>query len=1052
MKKHNLKRNIALFLMMFCGLSTTLFAQQLVKGVVLDEKGEPLIGAVVSLKNTQKGTITDLKGEFSIQLSPDKTILVFSYIGYETQGVNAVKQKTIQVKMKPTNSDLDEVVVVGYGTLRKSDLTGSVGTVNVGDTKNNAIISADQMIQGRVSGVDVSSNNGAPGGGINIKIRGAATISGSTTPLYVIDGLPIDNYVSTPTSTENQIAMQPATNPLSNINPNEIESIEIMKDASATAIYGSRGANGVILITTKQGNKGKTKVEYSGRMDVSNIIRKYDLLTTSEYAQFENEHVDSWNRQNPTSTPKAYPYSVAAIDSLKQFDGVRRMQDLIYQEARTQDHQITISGADDKSNFMFSANYLNQEGIVKNSALDRFGFRFNYGKELLRGLRIDTKLNYTNTVNHTVVQSQATGDLAGNAIFGALVFSPLRDIEHINLDNDYADETAYTDGPYSLIKYVKDVLTQNILTGNASLKYNIDKYLQVQVNGGMHKSYNVRDIYYPRGTSAGNTFRGMAYKGITNRSNLMLDVLVNYNRNFGKTHRINAVAGHTYQSWDGDNLTARASDFMDDTMGNTNMAWGLASTRPNSFSSQWALESYLARFNYTLLDRYILTMTGRSDGSTRLSKNNKWSFFPSAAVAWRINQEPFLKSVEEISNMKLKLSYGVSGNQNIGVGATQWTMGVEYYPNNGVASTGITPTSMPNDNLGWETTAQYNAGLETGFFNNRLRLNVDLYLKNTSNLLFNLPLPATAAYATYPVNLGEIENKGVDIDLSGDILTGKLTWTMSGNISFNRNKVISIGDLTDFTGPTYISSGAYPLNQPVHLVQVGKPVGSLYGYVTNGVYQNAEEVAAGPESATAKPGDLKYTDISGNLGVPDGKIDANDRTIIGNPYPKFTYGITNMFTYKGFTLNVFIQGSEGAQVANINRYVIDGLADNNLNVSKAAYYGAWRGEGTSNFYPAIRATGIGALNQQRFSTYLLDDASYIRLKNVSLSYSFNVKKTGFINRLQVFASATNLLTITKYRGYDPEVSSFGGTAMSPGVDFGAYPTTKSISAGFNITF
>lgn len=1050
---HRLKRNISLLLMVFCCISTSLFAQQrMVKGIVMDENGEALIGVSVTVKNAQKGTITDIDGKFSILLSPEKTILVFSYIGYETAAVNAANQKDILLKMKPASHEIEDVVVVGYGTLRKSDLTGSVGTVNVTDTKNLAIVSADQMMQGRVSGVDISSNNGAPGGGISIKIRGAATISGSTTPLYVIDGLPIDNYVSTPSGTDNQIAMQPATNPLANINPNEIESIEIMKDASATAIYGSRGANGVILITTKQGNKGKTKVEYSGRMDVSNIIRKYDLLTTSEYAQFENEHVDSWNRQNPTTTPKAYPYSVAAIDSLKQFDGIRKMQDLIYQEARSQDHQITISGADDKSNYLFSANYLNQVGIVKNSSLDRLGFRLNYGRELLPGLRIDTKINYTNTVNHTVVQSQATGDLGGNAIFGALVFSPLRNIEDINLDSEYADETTMVDSPFALIKYVKDILTQHNFIGNASLKYNFNKYLQLQVNGGLHKTFNVRDVYYSRGSSYGNSYRGLAFKGITNRRNLMMDVLLNYNRNFGKTHRINAVAGHTYQSWDGDNLTVRATDFMDDTMGNTNMAWGLASTRPNSYASQWGLESYLARVNYTLLDRYIITATGRSDGSTRLSKNNKWSFFPSAAVAWRINQEPFLKSVEAISNMKLKLSYGVSGNQNIGVGASQWTMGVKYYPNNGVASQGIIPSSMPNDDLGWETTAQYNAGLETGFFNNRLRLNVDLYLKNTSNLLFNLPLPATSGYATYPVNLGEIENKGVDIDLSADILTGKLAWTLSGNISFNRNKVISLGDLEDFTGPTYLSSGGYPLNQPVHLIKVGEPVGALYGYVTNGVYQNAEEVAAGPESETAMPGDLKYVDVSGNLGVPDGKIDANDRTIIGNPYPKFTYGITNIFTYKGFTLNIFIQGSEGAQVANINRYVLDGMADLNLNSSRAAYYGAWRGEGTSNFYPAIRPSGIGNLLQTRFSTYLLDDASYIRLKTVSLSYNFNLKKSGFVNRLQIFASAINLLTITKYRGYDPEVSSFGGTAMTPGVDFGAYPTSKSMSAGLNITF
>lgn len=1055
MTKHKFLRHIALLLLMLCCISASLFAQQrIVKGVVLDENGEALLGVSVTVKNAQKGTITDIDGKFSLQLPTEKNILVFSYIGYETVAVNVANQKNIQVKMKSSINEMDEVVVLGYGSIRKSDLTGSVGTVNVNETKNLAIVSADQMMQGRVSGLDITTNSGAPGAGATIKIRGAATISGNTTPLYVIDGLPIDNYVSTPGGFDNSISLQPATNPLANINPNEIESIEVLKDASATAIYGSRGANGVIMITTKQGSKGKTKVEYSGRMDVSDISKKYDILTTSEYAQYMNEKDATWNRLNPL-TPKTPTYSVAAIDSLRQYDKIRNMQDLIYRTAISQEHQLTISGADDKSKFMFSANYLKKEGIVKNSALERLGFRMNYERDLFNNLKMNAKLSYSNSKNNMILQSQGTGDLGSNAILGIITFNPLRDVEAIIEEEEGGGNvmgTNFSGNPYLVVNRVTDILTQNNLIGNITLKYNLDKYLQLQVNGALNQTYNVRDAYSPRGTGQGTTNQGLAFKGMTNRTNLMMDILLNYNRNFGSTHRINAVAGHTYQNWFGDNLSAKASQFMDDTMGNTNMLWALASERPNSLSSKWALESYLARVNYTLLDRYIFTVTGRSDGSTRLSPKNKWSFFPSAAVAWRINQEPFLKSVEEISNLKLKLSYGVSGNQNIGVGATQSTMGIEYYPINGTAMNGIVPSTMPNDNLGWETTAQYNVGLETGFFNNRLRLNLDLYSKITSNLLFNLPAPPTSGYSTYPVNMGSIENKGIDVDVSADILTGKLCWTLSGNFSINRNKVLDMGGMAEFTGKTYISTGDFPLNQPVHIIRVGEPVGSLYGYVVNGVYQNAEEVAAGPESATAKPGDLKYADISGVAGVPDGVVDANDRTIIGNPYPKFNFGVTNTVTFKGFTLNVFIQSSIGAQVANLNRYVLDGLAGASYNVSRSYYEGAWRGEGTSNYFPAIRVVGVANYNLGRFSSYLIDDASYIRLKNVSLSYNFNVKKLKFINRLQVFVSGSNLLTLTNYKGYDPEVSSDAGSAMTPSVDFGTYPVTRTFSAGLNITF
>lgn len=1018
-----------------------------VTGIVLDSYGEPVIGASVIEVGTSNGVITDLEGKFKLSVKTNSRLKV-SYIGYET--VEEKAAATMKIILKEDTETLDEVVVVGYGTMKKSDLTGAVSSVSMRDKAASLpVTSADQFLQGRVSGVNISANSGAPGDGMNIQIRGVSTISGSTAPLYVVDGFPIEGTTASTGGDMQELNLQPTMNPLASINPNDIESIEILKDASATAIYGSRATNGVVLITTKQGKEGKTQLNYNFRLDVSNVAKKYNLLNAYEYGLFENEldrTSEGYDMQGNVIPSLVEPRnSEEDLERYKIYS--TDWQDLIYQTAVSQDHQIGIQGGNQSTQYNITAGYTNQEGIIINTGLERYSFRLNLQSKLSKRLTLKTSNSYSITQQDATSQSQAHS--ANQMVRRILTTEPTLmpgDVVYEDPNVEYVP----SDNPYKMATELKDRLNQRFLIMNASLSYDLGKGFSLKESGSYNYTLGSRYTYYPIGTNAGNTYHGTAFRAENGKENIVLESLVNYNADINKKHRIDAVLGYTYEDRMNKVLSMQVGDFSNNDLLYNSI--GSATNVVSKFSSviHTKMSSFIGRVNYSFKDRYVLTATGRYDGSSLLASGNQWKFFPSLAFAWRLNQEKFMSGLKNISNAKLRISYGSTGNQNINYGSAFSIMQhTRAYVGGGVVHAYV-PNTLGNSHLGWENTDTYNFGIDLGFIDNRARLSVDYYIRETKNMLMNFGLPPSSGYGSIPYNMGALQNKGMEFDLGVDVLNGPVKWTVGANIYFNRNKVKDLSG-NELLGQVYLAGGG-ALNSAIHITKEGYPVGSFYGYVVDGVYQNADEVADAPiDTPKATPGSLKYKDISGPDGTPDGKITSDDMTIIGNAEAKFNYGITSDLSWKGLSLSMVFTGRQGGQIANLNRYFLDSFTDTSDNIRQEAWNGRWTGEGTSNFYPAVDGSNGSFYATKRFSNFLLEDASYFRLKNMTLAYQFDVKKLKWIKNMKLYFTATNLFTITDYTGYDPEVSITAG-AMSPNVDYAAYPSSRTYSFGLNLTF
>lgn len=1043
-------RYLILLICLLGGVSTALAQSYKVTGIVVDEDKSPVIGATIQVKGTNNGTITDIDGKFALEMKNPKAQLLVSFIGYTSITVPIQLNGKMTIPMKETTRDLDEVVVIGYGSVRKSDLSGSVTAVNM---KNEAeilpITSADQFLQGRVAGVNIAANSGAPGAGMNIQIRGVSTLSGNTEPLYVVDGFPIEAATASTSGGTNELSQQPTMNPLASINPNDIESIQVLKDASATAIYGSRATNGVILITTKQGKEGKTSVTYNARMDISTVAERYHLLNAYEYGLFENEldrTINGYDMQGNVIPGNKVPRHLD--DALEKYKTRSTdWQDLMYQTAVSQDHQLTVNGGNKATQYNITAGYTDQKGIIMNTGLDRYSFRLNLTSELAKRLTLQVSSSYSQTEQKQTSHSQS-GSM-NQMVRRILTTKPTLmpgDVIYEDEDVEYVP----ADNPYTMATELKDILQQRFLILNASLTYNFGKGFSWKGAGSFNRTDGSRSTFYPIGTNAGNSSHGMAYRGEDNRQNIVLETTLTYNKKIKKYHHVNAVFGYTHEDRLRKSLEIQAGDFADNDLSFNSIGEGANTMNKGSSVIQTKMSSFLGRVNYTLYDRYIFTATGRYDGSSLLATDNRWSFFPSVAAAWRINQETFLKDVKAISNLKLRLSYGVTGNQNIAYAAPLAIMGhVRSYIGGAVAH-GMVNGKLANPNLGWESTATYNAGLDLGLVDNRFRLTVNAYKRVTKDMLMNFGLPLSSGYGSIPYNMGQMTNKGLEFEVGADILTGRLKWTLGGNIYLNRNVVDDISG-NELLGTSYLAGGGV-FSQSIHITKAGFPVGSFYGYVVDGVYQNEAEAKLAPfDTPQATPGGLKFIDISGPEGLPDGKITSDDMTIIGTAEPKFSYGITSDLSWKNFSLSMIFTGRVGGDIANLNRYFLDSFTDSSDNIRSEAWEGRWQGEGTSNFYPAVDGSQGSSYFNKRFSTFLLEDGSYFRLKNLTLAYQFNLKKLNWLRSIRVFGTVTNVFTVTKYSGYDPEVSISPG-AMSPNVDYAAYPSSRTYSMGFNLTF
>jgi TonB-linked SusC/RagA family outer membrane protein len=1009
-----------------------------ISGVVTDKNGATIIGASVFVPNSGTGTMTNINGEFTLN-APSDGILQVSYIGYVTEKVPVNGQTKINISLTEDTKLLDEVMVVGYGTIKKSDLTGSVSKVTMDKVGERAATSVEQLLQGQVSGVQITSNTGAPGGGITFSIRGATSISGSNQPLIVLDGYPIEtdngSQKISGSSQSGYLEQLPVDNALANINPGDIESVEILKDASATAIYGSRASNGVVMITTKRGKEGIDRIEYNFRTDVSELRKKIDVLGTSDYINYSNEAYLNSGR-NPA-------YSESEMQEYMKTN--TNWQDLIYRTAYTQNHQLNISGGDKKLKYAVSLGYLKQEGVVKNTRYDRGSIRVNLDRVINTRLKFGLNMSGSISNNKAAMQSSDRSDPSTSVVYGGLLFRPL--ITPYTPEEEI-DQTQ-TGNPLTLVTLADDQNRVTSILSNLFINYKLIDGLDFKVNGGVNTSNSRRDFYHPRGTSLGNLEGGYAYLGAGSSFNYLTEYTLNYNKTINKKHRINAVTGFTWQEWTQKSFNINVLNFPNDNLMYYDLSAGNSISNPTTRTTQWALASFIGRLNYTYDNRYIATLSAREDGSTRLADGRKWDFFPSIALAWNLHNEKFMKDVEFISSCKIRSSYGLSGNQVIAVGATKGRLTSTGSVVNQSIQTGYVLSNMANNTLHWETSKQSNIGLDLSLFQNRLTFGFEFYNKLTEDLLIGLTIPPSNGFTKYNTNQGSVENTGYEFDLRGRILTKKLKWDVIGNISFNRNKIVSLGGgINSFTGPAIGAIGG----QSVNVAKVGYPIGSFYGYRIIGIYQNQQEIDASPSDASNKtPGSFKFKDISGPNGVPDGLISADDREIIGNPYPDFVFGITNDFQWKGFSLSVFVQGNIGQDVVNANRFNMDALARGLFsNVRQEAFDNRWTGEGTSNVYP--RATDSTSPFSNRFSDFIVEDASYIRLKNVTLSYTIEDSKIKFAKSIKLFASGNNLLTFTNYKGYDPEINGRGNNSLTPGIDNGTIPQYRTVSVGVNIGF
>lgn len=974
-------------------------SDQVVKGTVVDnEKGEPLPGVSVLLKGTQRGATTNPNGEFSLSVPNGDAVLVFSFVGYEPQEQVVGNRTQINIKLKVDTKALEEVVVVGYGVVKKSDLTGSVAQVKSKELNSFPTANVLQALSGRAAGVQVTQNTGAPGGGVSVRIRGTNSIQGSNEPLYVVDGFPTTG--SNPTI-------------LNNV---DIESIEILKDASATAIYGSRGANGVVLITTKRGKSGKTKVDFETSFTSQTLIRKLDLMNANEYATF-------YNKQAANDNLAPY-FTQAQLDGFGQgFD----WQNLVFQKAPMKTTSLNISGGNDKTQFSVSGSFFGQDGIIKGSDYKRYSLRTN----LTHKVSDKFSVNLSTTLSRLKTDRRdSEGGSRGNSMISAAISAPPTLMPY-NDDGSYrvlaiAYPFVATDliNPLNFINEQTNRIKANRVLANAALIYNPIPEITVRISGGIENADDRTDNYTTRNYI--NSL-GRASVSTTQQTSLLNENTISYNKTFGQGHNISAVAGVTYQDFVTTTLSASGTGFLSDIIETGGLGSAITPGIPESGYSKSVLLSYLGRVNYNLKDKYLITASIRRDGSSRYSEGNKWGYFPSGAVAWRVSSEEFMKTIPFVSDLKLRASWGLTGSQAISPYATLNQLSSFRTVFDDALFTTFSPGTRLPGNLKWETTEQKDIGVDVGILNNRVLLTADYYIKNTRDLLNTVVLPSSLGFTSTIQNIGEVQNKGFEFGIDSRLFTGAFKWDVNANISFNRNKVVKLyggGDI--LTGNVNV----VVINDVTSILREGQPIGQFWGYVEDGYTEK---------------GAIKFKDLDGN-----GTITQTDKTYIGDPNPNFIYGFNSTMSYKNFDLSLFIQGVQGNDLFNVSSIVNTMDYGFGLNMPREVLYNHWTPSTPNAKYPIISRN-----TTTRVSNRFIEDGSYLRLRTIQLAYNLPLEKWGvkWVRSAQVYGSGQNLLTFTNYSWWDPEVNSRGGSNSTiQGIDHNSYPTAKSVTAGLRVSF
>lgn len=1002
---------------------TFAFAQTIpVSGTVKDKLNIPLPGVSIKVKNGTAVTSTNGDGKFTIAAKTGD-ILVFTSIGFASHE-HTVSTGPINITLSDDNKDLDEVVVVGYGTQRKKDLTGAVASISAKSVENVPIARLDQIIQGRASGVQVSQTQAQPGGQVSLRIRGTNSINSSNEPLFVIDGFP-------------------GAGNLNSLNPNDIQSIDILKDASSIAIYGSRGANGVVIVTTKKGAAGQSAINFEAYYGFQKVRNPYKMMNATEFANYLNDAQRLTNIETPGSA-KALPYTDAQIAALGKGTD---WQNELFRTAPISNYQLNFIGGSQDTKYNLSMNYFDQQGIIINSGYKKASVRFNLDKKVGEKLMFGFTSQLTGAIDKRALVNTGGGS-NGGVLLDALRINPALPV-YTNGDYTYQNgPTGYVFALGNPIAYANKTKNQyKNIRGlmNFYGEYEIIKGLKFKATAGTDFNLQTRDFYLPSDIFLGSNTLGSARKEYSDNLSWVNENTLTYDKEFNKNHAINVVGGFSMQEFNTSNFNAASTNFFTNVLGVDNISLGSNVLVPGSGRVKNTLASFFGRVNYRLMDKYLITFTMRADGSSKFGANNKWGYFPSGAVAWRVNQEEFMKSLTFVSDLKLRASMGVSGNQEIDP-----YQSIARYQSNGATLgntrvVGVSPNNIPNPNLAWESTSSFDLGLDLALFNNRITFTADYYSKHTKDLLLNVSVPRTTGYGSILLNAGGVNNKGFELAINTENITGKtFQWTTNINFSLNRNKVTDLaGEKERFVGDA--SSSLFPSGTGgTSILRVGEPIGSFYGYRFAGIWQTQAEIDASGIKGVL-PGDPRYADLNN-----DKVIDAKDREIIGRAQPDFIYGITNNLTYGRFNLNIFFQGVKGSDVLNLNRYELESgdFTTNKL----VSVNNRWTGPGTSNTIPKANST---LRRRTGITSDVVEDGSFLRLKTVSLSYNIPIGKSlgKTFKSASIYITGTNLVTFTRYSGYDPEVNSFDpSNGLSLNTDYNAYPTTRTYTAGVRLGF
>lgn len=983
-------------LIVLCGVQTVSAQEPLGKCTVkvVDEGGQPVPGAAIIVKGTGAGDITDEGGICTLAEVASDAVIQVSCLGYDDVETSVSGRQVLRVVLEESSLYMEEVVVVGYGSQKRKDITGAVSSVK-GDVLNEySSFSAMGALQGRIAGVSVQQTDATPGGGISVTIRGANSIKGSSAPLWIINGFPGD---------------------INMINPQDIETIDVLKDASATAIYGSRGANGVILVTTKAAREGKVQVDYNGSVSVQTLIKKLDMANASEYMQYMNDKAEV------NGTPLLYgPEDIAnpAVDT--------DWQDEVFSPAVMTSHSLTVSGGTKKIQSSLSASYFYQDGIIKPADYQRYNISAD-----LRYNATDWFTAFANVMVSRVDQnttSSTGGSRAGSVVNATLIQLPIAPVYDEN--GDYANYQGYpADGmnPVEYLHKVKSGFLSDRTRTTLGLVFKPFDGFSINLSGNIAHASKRNDSYVP---ATYRTNPGTASISTSETQDFQANGTLNYEKTVGK-HSFSIMGGISYEQHIGKTFNSgTATHFASDVFYVYNLNAAETKGLPTSSYNTWKLFSFLGRVNYNYDDRYLLTVNFRADGSSRFSRGNKWGYFPSAAAAWRISNESFLRDQKHwLSDLKLRVGYGITGSTAIDPYSTLEVLVPRQVVFDKDVYVGYTTEDTYPGNLKWEETTQYNVGLDAAFFDYRLKFAADFYYKRTDDLLCDVDFPRSSGYTTGVQNVGVVSNTGFEFQIDGRIIDRQVKWDAGLNFTLNRNKVLHLADGNDVLAPQVDN---VLLRDNMHILREGEPMYMFYGYLEDGYDED---------------GRIVYKDISGEGGVPDGQITTADKTIIGNPNPDFLLNFHTSVSWKNFTLSAFLQGSFGNDIFSMSMVTLGYDYAYNFNVLRDVVYDHWTPENSDAKYPNLWTSA-----SYQVSDRWVYDASYIRLKNLELSYSIPCSGSRVLRNAVVYVSGQNLFTITRYPLWDPDTSSYGASSSRPGIENNSYPSARSFTLGVRLGF